>query len=159
MSSSAAYVRFRLSVIKTETPLTVSQEIIMQPGVRCAAPASQHKRKGNNEVPQPFTSPPDTYHPKEFYLFPWAGQRPQKKCKEFNRLLNSQTARYKHDRTQGWPVTLVTVVTSGKLQRPTYLAGCVFYLEASLGVLRAPSIHAVKANALLLRNDQYLYLQ
>lgn len=54
---------------------------------------------------------------------------------------------------------LVIVATSGKLQRPTYLAGCVFYLEASPGVLRAPSIHAVKAKALLLRNDQYLYLQ
>jgi hypothetical protein len=29
----------------------------MQPGVRCAAAAILHKRKDNNEVPLPFTSP------------------------------------------------------------------------------------------------------
>jgi hypothetical protein len=94
----------------------------MQPGVRCAA-ASLHKRKDNNEVPQPFTSPRQVPNPKEFYLFLWGSQRPQK-CKEFDRLLNSQTARYKHDRTQGWPVIL-HLVGKPEVLKPFAISGLV----------------------------------
>jgi hypothetical protein len=93
---SAEYVLTRMSVIKPRAPLTASQEIIMQTGVRCTA-ASTHKKK--KRITTEHRNPPparDTYpSTKEFYLSLRGIQQPQE-YQEFNRLLNLLTARYKH---------------------------------------------------------------
>jgi hypothetical protein len=82
--------------------------IIMQPGVRCTAPASQHKKKGQQRSIATLHQPAISFISKGNLPVPVGSQRPQK-CKNFNRLLNSQTTRYKRDRTQDWPVTLFSV--------------------------------------------------
>jgi hypothetical protein len=83
MSYSAVYVRFRLSIIKTETPLTVWQEKLS-----CSQVSGTRRRqvctKERTTTKYRNLSPArDKYpYPKEFYLFLWGSQRPQE-CKEF----------------------------------------------------------------------------